>query len=120
MLKAQIVRFIFVGIINTLFGYGVYVFFLYLGFNYIISVLGATIIGVLFNFKMIGKYVFNRSEHKLMAKFFQVYAVVFLVNVSMIKFFKLLEFNDYLSGALAIIPVAVISFVLNKYYVFKR
>ena len=120
MLKIQIIRFMLIGFINTLFGYAVYALFLYIGFNYIASILGATLIGMLFNFKTIGKYVFNRSEHKLMAKFFQVYAVVFLVNVSMIKFFKLLEFNDYLSGALAIIPVAVISFVLNKYYVFKR
>lgn len=120
MIKSQIISFIFIGIINTLFGYSVYALLLYLGLNYVISILGATLIGMLFNFKMIGKYVFNRNEYKLMIKFFQVYAVVFFINISIVKLFKLLEFNDYFSGALAIIPVAIVSFILNKYYVFER
>ena len=61
MLKKQIVNFIIVGIFNTLFGYAAYALFIFFGFNYIVAVLLATILGILFNFKTIGKFVFKSS-----------------------------------------------------------
>ena len=120
MLKKQILNFILVGILNTFFGYSIYALFITLGFNYIWAVLFATILGVLFNFKTIGKYVFGSHENTLIVKFFSVYVVVFIVNVIIIKIFKTYNFNDYISGAFALIPSATVSFVLNKFYVFKR
>ena len=120
MLKKQIVNFLIVGIVNTIFGYSVYAILISQGFNYVISVLLATIMGILFNFKTIGKFVFQSHDNSLILKFFFVYFIVFIVNISIIKLFKINGLNDYLSGAIAIVPSAIISFILNKVYVFKR
>lgn len=120
MLKKQIFNFILVGILNTLFGYMIYAFFIYLGFKYVLAILFATIFGVLFNFNTIGKFVFNNKDNSALIKFIFVYVVVFGVNVLTIKIFKSYGFNDYISGFFAIIPASIISFVLNKYFVFSE
>jgi putative flippase GtrA len=120
VLKKQIFRFIVTGVINTIFGYSLYALFIYIGFKYHIALLFATILGILFNYKTIGKFVFNNKEKNTIIKFFIVYIIVFIINIVLIKFFKLFNFNDYLAGFIAVIPASTISFILNKYYVFKE
>ncbi len=120
MLKKQITNFIFVGIINTIFGYSIYALLIFLGLNYILAVLFATVLGVLFNFKTISKYVFESNDKNLIFKFVGVYFVVFVVNVLLIKIFKLFNINDYLAGLVCILPVAILSFILNKFFVYKK
>lgn len=117
--KKQIIKFILVGIINTIFGYGLYALFIYIGFHYFYATLFATILGVVFNFKTTGKIVFNSSENRLIYKFVIVYICIFLLNLSIIKFFKYLTFDDYMSGLFAIVFCAIVSFVLSKIYVFR-
>lgn len=119
MLKKQIINFIIVGIFNTIFGYSIYALFIFLGFSYIIAVLFATLLGILFNFRTIGKYVFNSSNNGFF-KFALVYAIVFIINIVVIKILKDFGLNDYISGLLAIVPASIISFILNKYFVFGR
>lgn len=120
MLKKQIISFILIGIINTVFGYSAYALFIYLGLNYILAVLMATIFGVLFNFKTIGKFVFGSSHNGLISRFIFVYTIVFTINIIIIKILKNFGLNDYISGLLAIAPASVASFILNKYFVFER
>ena len=119
MLKKQISNFIFVGVINTLFGYTVYAILISVGFSYVISALFATIIGMLFNFKTIGRYVFGVASYGLMNRFFAVYLIVLLVNISIIKIIKMYDYNDYVAGLAAVVPCATISFIFNKFFVFK-
>lgn len=119
MLQKQIINFILVGIFNTIVGYAFYAFFIYLGFNYIYAIFFATVLGVLFNFKTIGGFVFKTHNNLLIEKFILVYVIVFIVNILVIKVLKLYNFDDYIAGFFAIIPCAIISFVLNKYFVFK-
>ena len=120
MLKKQLLNFILVGIMNTIFGYTVYALLITLGSNYILAVLFATILGILFNFKTIGKYVFGSHKNNLIFKFISVYVIVFIINILIIKICKTYGFNDYTSGAVALFPSATVSFVLNKFYVFER
>lgn len=120
MLKKQIFNFILVGILNTIVGYTLYAFFIFIGFHYIVAVTCSTILGILFNFKTISKFVFQTHDNKLIIKFFSVYVIVFIVNIIIIKLFKLLGFDDYIAGLIALFPCAAISFVLNKFYVYKK
>jgi len=119
VLKKQIFSFILVGILNTLVGYVLYALFIYAGLEYILSVLFATILGVIFNYKTIGKFVFDSKSKNSAIKFILVYVIVFIVNISVIKIFKIYGYNNYVAGFFAIIPASVVSFVLNKFYVFK-
>lgn len=119
MLKKQVIRFIIVGVVNTLFGYGIYALLIFFGLNYVYAVFFATIAGILFNFKTIGHYVFESHDRSLLLKFFIVYTVVYLANVGLIRFFSLWGIDYYTAGFLAVVPCAAISFILNRQFVFK-
>jgi len=108
-----------VGGVNTLVGYGFFAFFLFSGFHYTASVLFATIIGVLFNFFTIGRIVFINSKNSLVFRFLSVYAIVYLLNIIGLRISELFNFNLYLSGAALVFPLALVSYTLNKKFVFK-
>jgi putative flippase GtrA len=116
----QFIAFLFVGGLNTLFGYAMYALFIYLGFDYPVAVLLATCLGVLFNFNTTGKIVFRNFRYGLFYKFVGVYVLLYFLNVAFIKFLHGLSDNLYLDGFLAIIPLAMVSFILNKYFVFRK
>jgi len=120
MLKQQIVKFIGIGIINTLFGYSLYALFIYIGFDYKYAVFFSTVLGILFNFKTIGRFVFESHDNLLILKFFGVYVVIYIVNISLIKGFLLLGTSYYLAGFVALFPCAILSFILNKKFVFTQ
>ena len=120
MLDNQIIRFIAVGIVNTIVGYSFYALFIFLGFSYAYALGIATVLGVLFNFQTIGKLVFKHDNKKLIFKFVFVYMVVFVANLFLIKCLVWFGLNEYTGGAIAIIPASALSFILNKVFVFKR
>jgi len=119
-LDRQFHRFLAVGVLNTMVGYGLFSLFIFLGFHYTLAVLFSTILGVLFNFHSIGRLVFGRHEYRLLARFFGVYGVTYILNVSFLGLFALFGINMYLAGALLLAPMAIISFLLNKYHVFGK
>lgn len=112
-------RFIFVGIINTIFGYAVYALLIYLHFHYVWAALLSTIVGTLFNFKTTGKIVFNNSRNHLLLKFIMVYALVYILNITIIRIVTSFYSNQYLGGALALLVAVPVAFILNKEFVFK-
>lgn len=117
--KKQALVFLFVGGLNTLFGYSLYALLIYFGVYYPLAVLLATCLGVLFNFFTTGKIVFKNSNNRLLIKFIGVYAFLYVLNVIIINVLHALSDNLYLAGFIATFPLAVIAFVLNKFLVFK-
>ena len=120
MKNNKFIKFLLVGVLNTIVGYGLFAFFVYLGFHYTLAVLFSTILGVLFNFKSIGKLVFDSHDNSLIYRFILVYAVIYLLNITGLWIFKINGLaNMYINGFLLLAPLAIVSFVLNKKYVFK-
>lgn len=114
------IKFVLVGIINTAFGYLAYAFFVMLHFGDFTAPLLSTLCGVLFNFKTIGKLVFENTSNALIFRFFSVYLLIYCFTVCLLKLFAFTGLqNRYISGALILLPMALISFFLNKYFVFK-
>jgi len=114
----QFHRFIVVGILNSIVGYSLFAFFIYVGLHYVVASLFATILGVFFNFHSIGKLVFKQHNYRLIFRFFSVYCITYLLNILFLYFFDKLDVDMYLAGFLLLAPIAVISFLLNKFYVF--
>ncbi|OGI00793.1 MAG: polysaccharide biosynthesis protein GtrA [Candidatus Melainabacteria bacterium GWF2_32_7] len=115
----KFIKFLFIGALNTFFGYSMYALFLLLGFHYSAAVLFATILGVLFNFKTVGKLVFRNSNNTLIFRFITVYIVIYVLNIISLSIFKMYKIDLLLAGAIVILPLAVLSFVLNKKFVFE-
>lgn len=114
----QFIKFLFVGGLNTLFGYGIYALFLALGFDYAIAVFGGTLLSVLFNFKTTGMLVFKNKNNGLIFKFFGVYFFVYILNTLSLSVFNYFNFNLYLAGFVLLFPMALVSYYLMKKFVF--
>lgn len=114
-------KFIIFGIINTIFFYLLYSVFVFIFKDYVIAVIFANLIGILFSFKTFGKFVFNNEDKKLLYKFLIVYCWNIFLNILLIRLFnEFIDNNLYLSGIFSTAVVAVNSFFLNKYYVFQK
>lgn len=115
------IRFVLVGILNTAFGIGLYCFFIYLGIPYRSAVLLSTILGVLFNFKTIGTFVFKNKKNRLIFKFIAIYIIIYFINIGLIHLLlTLMNLNEYIAGIVVTPVIAIISFVLQKYFVFRQ
>jgi len=118
--QRQFWLFLLVGLLNTLFGYVCFAFFVYLGLHYTLAVGLATCAGIAFNFQTTGKIVFNNTRTILIFKFIGVYAFLYVLNIGTIELLKTFSTNYYLTGFLALIPITAIAFVLNKFLVFTE
>jgi putative flippase GtrA len=113
-------RFLLVGGLNTAFGYVCFSLLLYAGLHYTMSLLIATVLGVLFNFKTIGALVFKSSDNFLIFRFVLVYVAVYGVNVIGVEAFLRLGLTPYWGGAVMVLPMAVLAFILQKRFVFAN
>lgn len=112
-------RYLIVGGINTLFGYGAFALLLYLGLHYALASFLATCAGILFNFNTTGRIVFNNSDHRLLFQFLMVYAILYVINVLLLKVMVIYTINLYLGSAATILPMAFLAYLLNKKFVFN-
>lgn len=120
LFRRQFVRFLLVGALNTLFSYMVYAALLYLTLPFVIANFGALVLGVLFSFRTQGHLVFRNTDNRLIVRFALVWAVVFLINITLIWMLSKLGLSYYLSGALAMAPVVVLSYLLQRFLVFAE
>ena len=112
-------RYLIIGGVNTLFGYGAFAFLLYLGLHYALASFLATCAGILFNFNTTGRIVFKNSNHRLLFRFLMVYSVLYLINVLLLKLMVIYTINLYLGSAATILPMAFLAYFLNKKLVFN-
>lgn len=111
-------KFLIVGVINTLFSYFLYVIFVSIGLAANIALLFQYILGVIWNFKTTGTIVFNNKNNKLIFKFIASYIFTFTINSILLKL--LINYvNEYLAQAVLILPIALLSFIILKFWVFK-
>jgi putative flippase GtrA len=89
---------------------------------YLVALLMATIMGVIFNYFSIGRLVFkSRGGLFVFAKFIAAYSVVYGINATALDFLiKQFQFNPYLGQALCVPLSVVISWLLMNYWVYKK
>lgn len=117
----QFIRFLIIGAMNTAFAYGLYSLFIFLGCHYTLAVFLSTVIGICFSFKTLGAFVFNNPDNRLIFKFFTVYGVCYVVNVGILRLLTATGMkNLYAAGLISSFLVAMVSFFLNKFIVFRK
>jgi putative flippase GtrA len=115
----QYIRFLMVGGVNTIFGYGVFAALILLHLHYTLAALLSTICGVLFNFKTTGTLVFKNKSNRLIFRFFGVYLITYLLNIGLLKLFAINGVGSLAAQAILALPLATISFLLNRKFVFS-
>jgi putative flippase GtrA len=120
MKTSTFIKFLFVGGINTLFGYSIFALLVSLRLEYRTALLIATVCGVLFNFKTTGTLVFKTKSNRLIIRFIIVYLFIYLFNVVALQITNFLGVNLFLSQALLVLPLACLSYILNRQFVFNN
>ncbi len=118
LLDWRFVRFLLVGVLNTAFGYSVFALFILLNFHYALAALLSTVCGILFNFKTTGRIVFGSRDNSLLLRFFGVYAITYILGVMCLRVSTAYEWDVLIVGAVMMPPMAVVSYTLNRLFVF--
>ena len=118
--RNRFMRFLAVGVLNTVFGYACFAALLWAGLHYSLALLVATVAGVLFNFRTIGGFVFGSSHPRLLGRFIAVYGVVYGANVAGLALLQRAGIGALEAQALLVLPAAVVSFLLNRRFVFAH
>ena len=115
----KFILFLCVGLLNTLFGYSIFAFFLWIGVHFTISALISTIAGILFNFTTFGRIVFKSNSYSNLPKFVFIYALNYFLGVGVLYYCDQLDYNLYFVQAILLMPTAVLRYLLMKYFVYK-
>ncbi|MDD5615473.1 MAG: GtrA family protein [Candidatus Methanoperedens sp.] len=122
MFEKQISRFIFVGILNTIVGYGAYFILLYLNIYYMLALLISHIIGVTNSFIWNKKWTFQSegNARREGIKFFSVYGIIFMMNLFILTFFvEGLKLTPQIGQVVALGICTMISYFGHKYWSFR-
>ena len=128
------IRFLLVGTWNTLFGYLVFLLFLFLLekiFNnerqiYTLSITFSHLISVInsFIFHKVVTFVSKQKGLEIVyefRRFFNSYIITFLLNLSLISIqVELLSLNPRIAGAISLPIVTVVTFFLLSKYAFNK
>jgi len=116
----QFHKFLIAGIINTIFFYTLYAFFIFLEFPYYFAIISANSIGIIFSFKNFGNSVFDSHDNRLLWKFVLAYLFLISFYTIMVYLFRTIGINDYAAGLLALIPHVPLSYIVNKKFVYTK
>lgn len=118
--KAEFFRFLLVGVANTLFSYLLYAALILLGLDYRVTITLCTVITIVWNFNTTGRIVFRNHDGRLIFKFVAVYGIIYLFNLTSLMLLVESGTGPLVSQALVVPAIAVISFLLNRRWVFGQ
>ena len=118
--KSQVFRFLVIGVCNTIFGYGVYVICIFVGLHYQAAVVVSTIVGVIFNFFTTGMIVFDNASLARIFGFVAVYGLTMIANIALLTLLVHMGVSDVFGQMLLLPFIVSLSFLLNKFLVFRK
>ncbi len=112
-------RFLIVGVINTLFGYGIFAALVTAGLESALALALATTAGIIFNYFTTGKLVFANSGAAMLPRFVLAYVISYAANLAMLKGLEYAGFDTLIAQALCLPPTVLLSFALLRWFVFR-
>ena len=105
------------GIVNTLFGYGVYAVLIKAGLWMYAAQLVAHLLGAAFNYFSYSRHVFHDS-HASKLRFGMSYGLNYLLGLASLAAAAQLIRSPYVAGLVAISFVSLINYLILKHFVF--
>ena len=107
------------GIVNTLFGYGLYSLLVSLGLNLYFAQALAHVLGVFFNHFTYSRYAF--AGHKgSKRKFFLSYVFNYVLALASLIAASRFIGSPYLAGLVSILFVSAVNYLVLRHFVFDR
>lgn len=118
-MSRRFLLFLVAGAANTAFGYAAFGALIRFGAGPTLAVLGSTAAGILFNFRSFGAVFGGADPHRFLP-FVAVYAGLFAANVALLHALIAGGLSPMIAQALAVPPLAILSFLLMRGFVFAR
>ena len=117
----EFIKFIIIGLFNTLIGFISFSIIYYFIGNEYISLSLAYIFGIVFNYQTYSKLVFYNSDKQIFINFIYIYLFIYSLNSIILYVLSIqMEINIYISQLIAICIVTPILYILNKKFVFIK
>ncbi len=119
--KDKKIRFLFVGVLNTAVGYGLYALFIFFGWHYIVAQTLSTLIGVAHSYVWNKYFTFGKTARsfKEALRFVSVYVVSYLISL-LLQYLMIDKagMSAYIAGLISLVFTTVISYVGHNFYSF--
>ena len=115
-----LLRFVIAGIVNTLFGFLVYVVGIVCGASVWLALLLGMLLGTVFNFYTTGGYAFRQLSLSRYPRFVACYFLVYFANIVSINVLSQWMSNHLALQGVLLAPIAVLSYVLMSRLVFGK
>ena len=110
-----------IGGLNTIFGYSIFAVYTFFLGNAYLSLVLSTVTSVLFNFKTYGVLVFKSHDNSKIFRFFAAYSFIIGIQMLLLKVLTQVGItNPYLAVGILVLPMATLSFVLLRKFVFHQ
>lgn len=123
MLKDQRIRFIIVGAINTIVGYGTFAIMVFVNAHYLVANVCSTVVGVICSYVLNKYFTFHSRGKSIMeiCRFISVYLFSFSVgNLVLLAAVEWMKLSPYLAGGINLVITTIISWFGHKYFSFKN
>ncbi len=117
--SAEFLKFLAVGLINTLFGYSVYAALVLSGLMAPVALVCSHIAGVCFNFGSLGQLFGSHALQKV-PRYMGAHIAILSLNLLMLAMLTNLGMNALLAQAIATIAIAPMSYLVMRRFVFKE
>lgn len=122
-LEKRFIRFLLVGGINTIVGYGTFAIFIYFNYHYYFSYIMSYVIGIANSYIWNKLFTFkskNKSYRELL-RFISVYLISFVIgSIFLYTAVDMLKINEYVAGLINLIFVTLISWIGHNKFSFKE
>ena len=115
----QLWRYYQAGIVNALFGFGLYALFVRLGFNIYVAQICSHVLGVIFNYFTYSRYAFAGDQGSKF-RFILSYAANYFISLAVLAGLAMFIRSPYLAGLMTTVIMSVLNFFVLKRLVFSR
>ena len=118
-MSTQFFKFALVGLLNTGWSYVTYAGLLYAGLEYGLASLITIVVSVGFGFLTQGTLVFGGATREALPRFVLVWVLIYLAYLGVVAGAQRIGLNNYIGGLMATPMVAILSYFLQRRFVFR-
>ena len=119
LLRPQFMRYLAVGAANTGFAILVYWAMLWAGLAVPLASLASVVVGILINFTTQSRFVFDNRDPWNLLPYFIVWSILYAFNLRLIWLLMRCGLDAYAAGFLSTPATVVLSYFLQKAFVFR-
>jgi putative flippase GtrA len=119
LLRPQFMRYLAVGAANTGFNILVYWAMLWAGLAVPLASLASVVVGILINFTTQSRFVFDNRDPWKLLPYFIVWSILYAFNLGLIWLLMRCGLDAYAAGFLSTPATVLLSYFLQKAFVFR-